>query len=429
MRILLVHPPIYDFTAADFWMRPYGVLRVAGRFRRQAEFQLFDFLEPRDCDAWGRGRFEETVTEKPAPLRDIPRRFRRFGKSRDEFREFLRREGPFDAVWIQTGMSYWFLGVREAIETLRAEQPQARIALGGVYATLCPEHARTLGADLVCEGLDLAPLARTFGLSLEEGPPLWELVSATRAAGAIKITEGCPFRCSYCSVPQVYPPFQARPLHACLEELRALANRGIENVAFYDDALLHRSKEILAPLLEQVLAEGLRLQFHTPNALNARFLDPALARLMVRAGFRSFFLGFESGSYEWQRKTGGKVYAKEFETAVHALREAGAQEITAYVIVGHPDHDEQAVEESIRFAAACGARVMLSEFAPIPGTPDGERCRPWADLSEPLHHNKTAFAIRRLGFERLQSLKDLARACNGAPFHFAGIRLVAKSIK
>ena len=29
-RILLVNPPIYDFAAYDFWLKPYGLLRVAG---------------------------------------------------------------------------------------------------------------------------------------------------------------------------------------------------------------------------------------------------------------------------------------------------------------------------------------------------------------------------------------------------------------
>ena len=49
------------------------------------------------------------------------------------------------------------------------------------------------------------------------------------------------------------------------------------------------------------------------------------------------------------------------------------------------------------FAHRLGIRVMLSEFSPIPGTPDGEECRRWIDLDEPLRHNKTAFVAHRLG--------------------------------
>ena len=38
--MLLVNPPIYDFAAYDFWMRPYGLLSVAGKLRGQADFRL-----------------------------------------------------------------------------------------------------------------------------------------------------------------------------------------------------------------------------------------------------------------------------------------------------------------------------------------------------------------------------------------------------
>ena len=44
-RILLVNPPIYDFSAYDFWLKPYGMLRAAGFLRCQADFYLFDFLD------------------------------------------------------------------------------------------------------------------------------------------------------------------------------------------------------------------------------------------------------------------------------------------------------------------------------------------------------------------------------------------------
>jgi hypothetical protein len=146
---------------------------------------------------------------------------------------------------------------------------------------------------------------------------------------------------------------------------------------------------------------------------------------MVRAGFKTFFLGFESSTYEWQRKTGGKVYSEEFAAAVRALREAGAAAITAYIIVGHPESTGQDLEASIRFAAGQGARIMLSEFAPIPGTPDGEACRSYTDLDEPLNHNKTAFTLRFLGPDRVNQLKTLSRELNCLPspgssgFHYA----------
>jgi Radical SAM superfamily/B12 binding domain len=404
MNLLLVNPPIYDFTAFDFWLRPDGLLRVGGHLRG-CNLTVFDHLISTDRDAFGRGRFEQRPVKKPEPFADVPRRFYRFGRPAEDFRRTLSEE-RFDAVLVQTVMTYWYMGVREVIETVRQLQPHAKIILGGVYATICPAHASSLGADQVVAGADM----KALGLPLSDGLPFWEGVDST--VGVVKITDGCPFRCTYCSVPVVTPNFAARPLDDCMEEVRHLARLGTRHVAFYDDALLFKADRILLPFLERVLSEGLDLWFHTPNALNARFITPDVARLMVRAGFKTFFLGFESSAYMWQRKTGGKVYSEEFADAVRSLRDAGADSVTAYIIIGHPESEAQNMEESIRFAASQGARVMLSEFAPIPGTPDGESCRDHTQLDEPLNHNKTAFTWRSLGTERVNRLKSLVKEVN-----------------
>ena len=65
------------------------------------------------------------------------------------------------------------------------------------------------------------------------------------------------------------------------------------------------------------------------------------------------------------------------------------------------------------FAHDLGIRVMLSDFAPVPGTPDGDACRALVDLNEPLNQNKTAFTIRALA-AGIQSLKALCRNLNRA---------------
>jgi len=66
----------------------------------------------------------------------------------------------------------------------------------------------------------------------------------------------------------------------------------------------------------------------------------------------------------------------------------------------------------MRFVNSLGIRGMLADFSPIPGTPDGEYCRRWVDMDEPLMHNKTAFPIIFLGFEETNRLKDLQRNLN-----------------
>lgn len=425
-RILLVNPPVYDFAAYDFWLKPYGLLSVAGYLRGKADFKLFDYLDrlhpfmaenkQPTSDQWGRGRFHCEKIPNPACLSEIPRYYRRFGLPRNLFEDFLQRERPFDFVLVQTTMTYWYQGVKEVIDDLRKACPQAKIVLGGNYVTLCNRHAQQLGADFLLQGTNLDPLWNYLQIQPDlDQPALWEAYDKLNV-GVLKLSDGCPFSCTYCSVPTVYGKFKARSLQRSLAELDLLLNRGVTNIAFYDDALLFNAEKVFVPFLEHVLKRSIKVNFHTPNALNTRFTARHLAELMVRAGFKTFYLGFESASFQWQTRTGAKAFCEELTWAVEHFLAAGADptQITAYQLLGHPHSASEQTEASMRFVNSLGIRGMLADFSPVPGTPDGDFCRKWVDMDEPLMHNKTAFPIILLGFKESNRLKDLQRMLNRA---------------
>ena len=265
--------------------------------------------------------------------------------------------------------------------------------------------------------MNLEPLWEYLGIEPDsKQPALWQAYDKLNV-GVLKLSDGCPFDCTYCSVPRVYGKFSARPLERSLAELELLAKHGVENIAFYDDALLFEAEKVLVPFLEEVLKQNIKVNFHSPNGLGARFITRELAGLMVRAGFKTFYLGFESASSQWQKRTGSKVSSDEMTRAVKHLVAAGAdaQNITAYQLLGHPHSSIQELEGSMRFANSLGIRGMLADFSPIPGTPDGQECRKWVDMDEPLFHNKTAFPIILLGFDEANRLKDLQRRLNRSP--------------
>lgn len=423
--VLLVNPPIYDFSAYDFWLKPYGLLRAAGRLRGRCELKLFDYMDRWSpdigggpggrCDAWGRGPYPKERCTKPAVFGGIPRYYCRHGRARADFQRYLAGLKGVSAVLIQTVMTYWYPGVREVIEDVRRYCPEAKIVLGGFYATCCAGHVKSLGADVVVEGGRLGPVYEMLGIEASEGycPPAWELYPVLKTA-VMTLTEGCPFRCSYCYVPQSGVRFGVRPTAECIADLEYTVRCGAEDAAFYDDALLFEPEKGLYAFLEAVLSRGLKVNFHTPNAMHARFVTAEAAQLMVKAGFKTFYLGFESHSEAFHHQTGAKVEADDLAAAVEHLRRAGADmnEVTAYEILGHPRFESQHLEGSMRFASGLGVKVMLSDFSPIPGTPDGEACRGLVDLDEPLTHNKTAFPIRLLGIETVDYYKELCRALN-----------------
>jgi tRNA A37 methylthiotransferase MiaB len=342
------------------------------------------------------------------------RRFKRFGLERKLFQQFLKDNTGFEFAMVQTVMTYWYLGVEEVIEDLRSFSPDTKIILGGPYATICTEHAKSLGADLVIEGNNLEPLWRLLDIEPDiHQPPLWQAYPKLKTA-AMKINTGCPCKCTYCSVPKYFPEFSTTPIDDCIAQLELLVRLGVTDVAFYDDALLAKPARALIPLLEYIIDNSIKINLHTPNALHAKLLTAELAELLVRAGLRAVYLGYESSSEDFQLKTGGKVFADDLKMAVENLLKAGAKpaDITAYQILGHPHSDLQELEQSLQFANSLGIKVMLADFSPIPETEDGEYCRRFTDIDEPLNHNKTAFPEKVIGRDEVDRLKQLCKKMN-----------------
>lgn len=419
--ILLVNPPIYDFTAYDFWVKPYGLLRVGGRLRGRCRLLLWDYLD-RFCPensadggaagTFGRGKFRCEKINKPSLFEDIPRHFYRFGKPRESFISYLKTQPPADVVLVATMMTYWYPGVQEVISDIRRIWPRTPIILGGFYASFLPQHAAQLGADEMIIGENFSNSRYLAPLCEQEGLPCWELYPVLKTA-VLTLTVGCPFRCAYCSVSLTKKPFTIRPLAQVIEELKQILRLGATDVAFYDDALLFKAHEGIIPFLDTVLQQGYPVRFHTPNGLHARFLTKPIAQKMVRAGFRTFYIGYESSSPAFHQQDGGKITPEDLLQARDALYQANAlKNAVVYEMLGHPRLDPCQLENSMKTASQLGFQIMLSDFSPLPKTPDGELCGDKINLAEPLNHNKTVFPIRLLGFEQVNQFKDLCRQLN-----------------
>jgi len=432
MRALLVNPWVYDFKAFDFWNKPVGLLIVANILKTLG-FEI-DFIDCMDrlspyyktktkTDVYGRGKYHHEVVEKPEIFKIVPRCYKRYGIPRECFLKVIKKLPRPDIVFVTSSMTYWYLGVFEVIKILKEVFPKTKIILGGIYATICQKHAEKYsGADIIFTGPSEAHL---IDLLADLGHPTTTELNPGRTTpdfslykklhyGIILTSRGCPFNCTYCCAPRLYGGFKPRPLGRSVAELELLVQRGVRNIAFYDDALLFEADKVLVPFLEEVLSRNIKVNFHTPNALGARFMTRELAELMVRVGFRTFYIGFESKSAHFQERTGSKVRSEELAEAVEHLTCTGAERtsITAYHMLGHPGYDIQQLDESMRFVNRLGIRGMLADFSPIPGTVDGEYCRKWVDMDEPLMHNKTAFAIILLGFEEVNRIKELQRRLN-----------------
>ncbi len=433
--ILLVNPWITDLAAYDLWARPLGLLYLAAVLRDHGyRVCLVDCLHGRgraeraagQRTGDGRGKLNKKPFPKPAPYARIPRRYGRYGISETDFRDSLTK-GPDPAVILVTsGMTYWYPGVVYTIGLLRNRYPEVPIVLGGIYATLCTEHARRRsGADRVLPGPGesraLAAVDEICGRSsrrrpfdrLEEIPfPAFDLYDRADAA-CLLTSRGCPLRCTYCAAHLLAPDFRQRPVEHVLAELEWL-RRGlrIRHVAFYDDALLVTADEHIKPILECVIERDLDLRFHTPNGLHARLLDLQTAELMFRSGFQTVRLSLETAEESLQRRIGPKATADDLARALDHLALAGfrREEIGVYLLAGLPGQRIEDIIESIDFVFSLGATVKLALYSPIPSTSEWSRAvreGPAGMENEPLWHNNTAYslaspALKDGGLERIK---------------------------
>lgn len=422
-RVLGLNPWIHDFAAYGLWSRPAGLLAVLHALRAcGASVALMDCLDQTWSDiAWpkaratGQGPYPKTPIAKPPVLQRVPRLYSRYGHDPDIVRRALQCLTPApDMVLVTTVMTYWYPGAADAICMVRDIWPRVPIVLGGIYASLCPEHARNLGADRVLGGRfeehsvwnalwatlgqDPPVLADNAGLDLAldlYSDPLFSIILGSR---------GCPFHCAYCASRSLYPGFRQSEAERLLRVVHDEYRRGVRDFAFYDDALLVRPETWLWPLLDWF--EGKSVRLHTPNAMHARYLTPEVCVRFQRAGVHTVRLGLETEDFE--HRLDAKLSREQWRSALTALAQAGfgPDKIGAYILFGLPDQDLQVLESTIIRARSEGVRPELAYYTPIPGSPLFERaCQtsPWPLAEEPLCQNNSIWPCVPGGYSSRQA--------------------------
>lgn len=422
-RALLIQPWIHDFAAYDLWVRPVGLLRIGGYLRSLGvEVALLDCLNPHHPGLKAErlkrfpedhGAFYREEIPKPEILQWFPRRYKRYGIPPVFLEQSLKRQPRPDFILVSSAMTYWYSGVQETISCCRRIFPDVPVVLGGIYASLLPEHARRFsGADLVIPGNDWPEIKKTLaGLFCVDDPedcvsdlPAWDLAEGA-ASICVRSSVGCPFRCAYCASHLLSPSKGPRPPERVAQEIiSGVLSLGVEDVAFYDDALLWRADSCLLPALEIVRKElNRKLRFHCPNGLHARYLDLDLARALKEHGFTTLRLGLESVKDSFHQRTGGKLSLADFEASVNYLVRAGyaPRDIGVYVLAGLPGQSLREVEESLDYLLERGLRPHLAEYSPVPGTQlweEAVRKSPFPISQEPLFQNNTLLPCRWEGF-------------------------------
>ena len=421
-NLLFINPFIYDFACYDFWLKPLGLLYLA-RFLQNRGYKIhfidcLDIINPemiRDASIkepkrreYGCGRFYKQNIDKPKHLKNIPRKYSRYGITLEVFKKELSKIPHPDAILVTSMMTYWYPGPFKAIEICKSIFKGVPIILGGIYATLCYDHAkRNSMADYIVRGGNIKEIVNLVdnltdykGIEKEpekkllSGYPLFDLLRRIDYV-CLLTSIGCPYRCDYCASSFLNPHFSFRDPIETVDEIEYwYKKRGVRDFAFYDDALLFNPEEHLLTMLKEILRRNMVCNLHAPNGLLMRGVTSDVASLMYRAGFKTIRWGFETSNVKGQLLNASKVTNEEFHASVCYLKEAGfpSHDIGIYILAGLPYQTKEEIEETIDFVFKAGTRPIITEYSPIPETrlwEDAVRFSKFPVAEEPLFHNNS----------------------------------------
>ena len=185
----------------------------------------------------------------------------------------------------------------------------------------------------------------------------------------IQATWGCPFSCSFCTVPSLNPGFRLRPVKdvirdASYDDFKHWWQRKV--VWFWDDNLT-----IKRPYIKQLLTEMIPLKkWWLTQASMDIAKDPELLDLMKASGCIGVFLGIESfgvDSLVDANKKQNKI--ANYKGAVKEIRKRGIA-VMAGFIAGFDHDDEQGIINMADQLMDIGIDVpFLSIMTPFRGTP------------------------------------------------------------
>lgn len=404
-----VNPPVFDFAYMDLWSKPLGLLFLLESLKKDNEVALLDCIAQSSLGekSYGRTKTLKTEIEKPEVYKNIPRKYFHFGLQKEQIVSWLEDKygnGAPDYILVTSAMTYWYLGVKWIISLLKEIYPEAKIVLGGIYASLCYNHALRLGAD--CVDSD-----RSEPEALHPAFDLYE----TAPYGVLMTSFGCPFSCKYCASKILWPCYHRRPLKDVINDFEFQKSLGISDVAFYDDALLLDKENYFYPLTDYISSVS-NVRMHTPNGLHVRQIDEKCAEILYERNFKTIRLSLESIDPKVAHDSSDKVARAEYSMAVKNLHKAGylVNDCETYILVGLPNQDIQSVKDTIAFVKDCGAKPKLAEYSPIPGTAYFEDLAGKMPLlaQEPLLQNNSVYCSyfsKDIEPGVLQQLKDSCR--------------------
>ena len=302
----------------------------------------------------------------------------------DEYNQRIPYAAPIDLVAITVNTPNATHCYRMAA---RFQATGAKVVLGGPHATLRPAEAA-----LHCDHLIVGEAEETWPQFLDEFQrgvararydcertpvleklpiPRRDLIHRRRfTKGAAFATRGCPYRCSYCNLKQLYADqFRTRPIPEVIADLTSMPNRYF---VFWDDNFfgdLEHATHLLKAL------KGLGKRWAAQVSLD-RCADERLLRLAREAGCVYLFIGLETFSEAGLASVNkGFNRVARYQSTIELIHKQGIS-VQAGVVFGFDADTPDVFATTLQACEDLGIDgVTVSLLTPLPGTGLHEQLR------------------------------------------------------
>ena len=255
------------------------------------------------------------------------------------------------------------------------------VVLGGIHPTVLPEEASKHADAIVvgeAEGVwqKLIMDFQTGGMkkiyqrsslcSLKALPhPRWDLMNKSRylTTNVVQATRGCPYNCSFCTVPRFFGrKYRCRPIEDVIREIATFDGKLL---GFVDADIMGNpsyAKELFTALIPYKKIWAGDAGIRVAN-------DEELLRLAAKSGCKGLFIGFESLSPASLQEAGKSQNVVEYyKSAIGKIARYGISVLGGFVF-GFDTDDESVFERTVEFAIE--NKIVYLDFnilCPYPGT-------------------------------------------------------------
>jgi anaerobic magnesium-protoporphyrin IX monomethyl ester cyclase len=185
-------------------------------------------------------------------------------------------------------------------------------------------------------------------------------------------SRGCPYRCTFCSNPQMWGTlWNVRRAADVVAEMQYYQRRyDVDSFSFYDLTAIVRRSWILE-FTDLLIAADMRIRWLLPAGTRSEAMDAEVVRQLKRSGCLTLTLAPESGSPRMLERIQKQVNLTKMMETIRACAREGVY-ARANVIFGVPGETAQDIWLTLRFIvrmAWAGLHdVGVFPFAPYPGS-------------------------------------------------------------